>query len=629
MDAVGSDEQNFEEEDVDARIRVCVRKRPMNKKEHAKDAYDIVTTSTTAYPNSHIYIHEPKTRVDMSKYTETHPFIMDHSFDETSTNEQVYIATGKPLVKSIFEGGMCTFFAYGQTEPGIYSYICRDIFTQIQSSMESTTTQQPHLLCSFFEIYGPKINDLLAPPPHNVPISLCEDKHGSVNLMNLHQETITSLPDLLALVQRGRSLRTTRATNTNSESSRSHALFQIKVVSGDETCLLGVLSLVDLAGSERGMDSVGLTRRDKKIQTESAEINKSLLSLKECIRALYRSGQQQLGGGDIHVPFRGSKLTHILRDSFLCRESRTVMVATISPGSGSVEHTLNTLRYADRVKELGNGGGRIHAVVPSVLKMSSGSELERSKSPLKREATPLRNIVESERQERSNTQGLDSYEEDVQQQTISELQKDRNLVSSLGNYGQSDSEEEKQSQHMSTRVGGVESYNDMNALRNLIQQSKLAVREKEVLGISRSLEQTQLLDLQEKEDERNTRDEASDSDDGDSDYFYQDALSVDGSPGATDGESDEVNELKGDVDEAEWRQYCTNTGNSHINNNPDSDSELSLRNRHTVRVQEQLMEIDNLLLERVRSGRMGIGAYVTQLSELLAQRVDALRRSTK
>jgi len=105
--------------------------------------------------------------------------------------------------------------------------------------------------------------------------------------------------------------------------------------------LLGKVSFIDLAGSERGADTYD---NDRQTRIEGAEINKSLLALKECIRALDAAAR--------HVPFRGSKLTEVLRDSFQGKQARTVMIANVSPCSGSCEHTLNTLRYADRVKEL-------------------------------------------------------------------------------------------------------------------------------------------------------------------------------------------------------------------------------------------------------------------------------------
>ena len=103
----------------------------------------------------------------------------------------------------------------------------------------------------------------------------------------------------------------------------------------------GKFSIVDLAGNKRGKDTANASRSTR---MEGADINKSLLALKECIRALGRKGG--------HTPFRASKLTQVLRDSFIGESSRTAMIATISPGSESCEHTLNTLRYADRVKEM-------------------------------------------------------------------------------------------------------------------------------------------------------------------------------------------------------------------------------------------------------------------------------------
>lgn len=116
-------------------------------------------------------------------------------------------------------------------------------------------------------------------------------------------------------------------------------MFQIILKSQGK--LHGKFSLVDLAGNERGADTV---KANRKRQLEGAEINKSLLALKECIRAL--------GQNKSHTPFRSSKLTRVLRDSFIGQNSSTCMTATISPGMASCENTLNTLRYANRVKEL-------------------------------------------------------------------------------------------------------------------------------------------------------------------------------------------------------------------------------------------------------------------------------------
>lgn len=137
--------------------------------------------------------------------------------------------------------------------------------------------------------------------------------------------------------------RTTHSTEANDTSSRSHAICQIMLRERSSGKLRGKLSLVDLAGSERGNDTKS---HNSQRRNESAEINTSLLSLKECIRAL---GANK--GGTKHVPYRASKLTLLLKDCFTSSQAKTSMIATVSPGASSADHTLNTLRYADRIKE--------------------------------------------------------------------------------------------------------------------------------------------------------------------------------------------------------------------------------------------------------------------------------------
>ncbi len=140
----------------------------------------------------------------------------------------------------------------------------------------------------------------------------------------------------------GHAARSTGTTGANVDSSRSHAVLQIVLKdarTGRPTG--GKFSFVDLAGSERGADT---THNNRQTRMEGAEINKSLLALKECIRALFHVQN--------HTPFRGSKLTQVLKDSFVGDRTHTVMVVTISPNMANAEHTLNTLRYGYRVKEI-------------------------------------------------------------------------------------------------------------------------------------------------------------------------------------------------------------------------------------------------------------------------------------
>lgn len=187
--------------------------------------------------------------------------------------------------------------------------------------------------------------------------------------MGLQEYRVSEVETIKELIEKGNGTRSTGTTGANEESSRSHAILQLAIkrsVDGNESKpprLVGKLSFIDLAGSERGADT---TDNDKQTRMEGAEINKSLLALKECIRAL--------DNDQGHIPFRGSKLTEVLRDSFM-GNSRTVMISCISPSSGSCEHTLNTLRYADRVKSLSKGGNTKKEAVTSTLNLKESTTM--------------------------------------------------------------------------------------------------------------------------------------------------------------------------------------------------------------------------------------------------------------
>uniref|UniRef100_A0AAQ6A6K7 Kinesin motor domain-containing protein n=1 Tax=Amphiprion ocellaris TaxID=80972 RepID=A0AAQ6A6K7_AMPOC len=188
------------------RICVCVRKRPLNKKELTMKDLDVITIPSKDV----VMVHEPKQKVDLTRYLENQTFRFDYAFDDSTTNEMVYRFTARPLVETIFERGMATCFAYGQTGSG-----------------------KTHTMGGDFS-------------------------------------------------------------------------------GKNQDCSKGIYALAALSS--------------------------------ECIRALGRNKP--------HTPFRASKLTQVLRDSFIGENSRTCMIATISPGMTSCENTLNTLRYANRVKEL-------------------------------------------------------------------------------------------------------------------------------------------------------------------------------------------------------------------------------------------------------------------------------------
>ncbi|KAF9615662.1 hypothetical protein IFM89_025912 [Coptis chinensis] len=334
-----------------AKIKVVVRKRPLNKKEISRKEEDIVTIESNS---NYLTVHETKLKVDLTEYVEKHEFVFDAVLSEGVSNDEVYRETVEPIVPTIFQRTKATCFAYGQTGKCWRSgktYTMQPLPIKashdILKLMHHTYRNQGfHLYVSFFEIYGGKLYDLL-----NERRKLCmrEDGKQQVCIVGLQEYKVSNVDTIRELIEKGNATRSTGTTGANEESSRSHAILQLvikKSVDGNESKpprVVGKLSFIDLAGSERGADT---TDNDKQTRMEGAEINKSLLALKECIRAL--------DSDQGHIPFRGSKLTEVLRDSFV-GDSRTVMISCISPNSGSCEHTLNTLRYADRVKSLSKG----------------------------------------------------------------------------------------------------------------------------------------------------------------------------------------------------------------------------------------------------------------------------------
>uniref|UniRef100_H3DD92 Kinesin-like protein n=1 Tax=Tetraodon nigroviridis TaxID=99883 RepID=H3DD92_TETNG len=347
------------------RICVCVRKRPLNKKELSMKGLDVITIPSKDV----VMVHEPKQKVDLTRYLENQTFRFDYAFDESSTNEMVYRFTARPLVETIFERGMATCFAYGQTgsgkthtmggdfsgknqdcSKGIYALAARDVFLMLKKP--NYKKLELHVYSTFFEIYSGKVFDLLN---SKAKLRVLEDGKQQVQVVGLQEKEVRCTEDVLKLIEVGNSCssRTSGQTSANAHSSRSHAVFQIILRRKDK--MHGKFSLIDLAGNERGADT---SSADRQTRLEGAEINKSLLALKECIRAL--------GRNKAHTPFRASKLTQVLRDSFIGENSRTCMIATISPGMTSCENTLNTLRYANRVKEFG--------ISPSDIPFSQGGQ---------------------------------------------------------------------------------------------------------------------------------------------------------------------------------------------------------------------------------------------------------------
>ncbi|EPY21888.1 kinesin family member 2/24 [Strigomonas culicis] len=363
---------------MNSRICVAVRKRPV-----ASGVEDIVET-----PSPACIVNEPKVKYDLTPYTDRHTFTYDEVFSDTADNSVVYKHCCLPLIDTVFNNGNATCFAYGQTgsgkthtmlgnnrEPGLYAIAAREIFARA-SKLRAV------IYVSFYEIYGRKIFDLLN---QRERLFAREDADKVINICGLSEHAVNNIQDIFDVITAGSQYRAAGQTSANAESSRSHAVLQIEVRDPNAggrkgPKVIGRISFIDLAGNERGADTFDC---DRKTRMEGAEINKSLLALKECIRAL--------GMGKSHVPFRGSILTEVLRDSFT-GNSRTTMIATISPSAQHCVNTLNTLRYTQRVKDLGGGGGA--AKVEQVMAGAPAQARRPAKKKVFEPAPPVKNRPE-------------------------------------------------------------------------------------------------------------------------------------------------------------------------------------------------------------------------------------------
>ena len=324
-----------------SKIFVVVRKRPIFQKEINNGEIDCISVI-----NPRVYIHECKIQIDgITKYLEDHEFYFDGTFGENDNTLDIYNITLSPMINLILHQGIVTCFAYGQTGSG-KTYTMKGLEKEAIDDLYTASEKMGGIFdfyISFFEIYRGVLYDLLN---NKNRVEILDDKNGKVHIYGLYNQIADSPEMMHHIIDSANAIRTTHNTVTNETSSRSHAICNIvvKLKGSDEE--YGKLSLVDLAGSERAQETQS---NDKERRAEGAEINKSLLALKECIRAL----DEKKTNPDQHVPFRASKLTHVLRDSFISKsdKSRIIMISCVTPSYTCCNHSLNTLRYSDRLKE--------------------------------------------------------------------------------------------------------------------------------------------------------------------------------------------------------------------------------------------------------------------------------------
>ena len=335
-----------------SKIYVCVRKRPIFDKEIQNGEIDCVSAI-----NPKVCIYDCKLKIDgYTKYIDTNDFYFDNVFNENEDTNLLFECSVKPSLDILLKGGVVTCFAYGQTGSGktytmkgIQDSAIYNIFDNF-SELQTLLKKNFKFFISFFEIYSGRLYDLLN---NRNKVMALEDKNQKVQIYGLTEKEVFNPKEMQDIVDYANAMRTTHNTVTNETSSRSHAIcnFVVKVEGKREDEEYAKLTLVDLAGSERATETQS---NNKSRLAEGAEINKSLLALKECIRAL--DARKTKGNNDQHVPFRNSKLTLVLRDSFLGKANlcKIIMISCVSPSNHSSNHTINTLRYADRLKEKTN-----------------------------------------------------------------------------------------------------------------------------------------------------------------------------------------------------------------------------------------------------------------------------------
>ncbi|XP_077526332.1 kinesin family member 19A [Haemaphysalis longicornis] len=288
----------------------------------------------------------------------SHRYTFEWTFDERSSQEEVYRNVGKPLVENVLQGFNGTVFAYGATGagktytmvgndkgPGLMVRVFDDLFRFAKHNDSTTHTS---VLISYMEIYNENIRDLLN--TSNNFLELREDPLGGNQVLGLSEVEVTNSSEVLRLLQKGNKRRSVEPTAANQTSSRSHALLRVFIRQsykdlngpGSARQRVGKLFMVDLAGSERASNTKNTGLRLK----EGAHINKSLLALGNVINALATRNPK-------YVNFRDSKLTRLLKEA-LGGNCRTVMVAHISPASAHYDESRNTLVFAERARNITN-----------------------------------------------------------------------------------------------------------------------------------------------------------------------------------------------------------------------------------------------------------------------------------
>ncbi|KAJ7977073.1 Kinesin-like protein [Quillaja saponaria] len=440
-DSRGEWNSNRQDKDKETNVQVLLRCRPLSDDEQRSNVPRVISCNEQR--------REVTVMQNLANKQVDRVFTFDKVFGPKAQQRSIYDQAISPIVNEVLEGFNCTVFAYGQTgtgktytmeggmrnkggdlpaEAGVIPRAVRQIFDMLEAQNADYSIK-----VTFLELYNEEITDLLAPEDNSRPtedkpkkhINLMEDGKGCVVVRGLEEESVYSVNEIYALLERGAAKRRTADTLLNKRSSRSHSIFSITIhvkeaaIGDEELIKCGKLNLVDLAGSENISRSGAREGRAR----EAGEINKSLLTLGRVINALVEHSA--------HVPYRDSKLTRLLRDS-LGGKTKTCIIATISPTAYCLEETLSTLDYASRAKNIKNRPEANQKVSKAVLLKDLYLEIERMKEDVRaaREKNgvyiPQERFAKDEAEKKARNEKIEQLENDLnlsekQVHTFSEL----------------------------------------------------------------------------------------------------------------------------------------------------------------------------------------------------------------
>uniref|UniRef100_A0A8D2ALT6 Kinesin-like protein KIF17 n=1 Tax=Sciurus vulgaris TaxID=55149 RepID=A0A8D2ALT6_SCIVU len=365
-------------------VKVVVRCRPMNQRERELNCQPVVTVDCA---RGQCFIQNPGAADEPPKQ-----FTFDGAYHMDHVTEQIYNEIAYPLVEGVTEGYNGTIFAYGQTgsgksftmqglpDPPSQRGIIPRAFEHVFESVQCAENTKFLVRASYLEIYNEDVRDLLGADTKQ-RLELKEHPEKGVYVKGLSLHTVHSVAQCERIMETGWKNRSVGYTLMNKDSSRSHSIFTISIEiyavdeRGKDHLRAGKLNLVDLAGSER-QSKTGATGERLK---EATKINLSLSALGNVISAL-------VDGRCKHIPYRDSKLTRLLQDS-LGGNTKTLMVACLSPADNNYDETLSTLRYANRAKNIKNQP-RINEDPKDALLREYQEEIKRLKAILAQQMSP-------------------------------------------------------------------------------------------------------------------------------------------------------------------------------------------------------------------------------------------------